>query len=175
MVANLNIVRTYFMMMVGSFVAGFVSDKVGSRIKFIQYVFVGMAVFATVYLLIPTGGAAALPLIVANFLCFGLCLYSIKALYFSTIDEVFVPKRLAGTASGVISLVTYAPEMFLYTVSGNMVDKYTGTSTPLRGYQNCFTAMAVMSLIGFVCGAVLRYLNKKQRAKMEAEGINELA
>ena len=79
MVANLNIVRTYFMMMVGSFVAGFVSDKVGSRIKFIQYVFVGMAVFATVYLLIPTGGAAALPLIVANFLCFGLCLYSIKA------------------------------------------------------------------------------------------------
>jgi len=35
--------------------------------------------------------------------------------------------------------------------------------------------MAVMSLIGFVCGAVLRYLNKKQRAKMEAEGINELA
>ena len=41
------------MMMVGSFVAGFVSDKVGSRIKFIQYVFVGMAVFATVYLLIP--------------------------------------------------------------------------------------------------------------------------
>lgn len=175
MVANLNIVRTYFMMMVGSFVAGFVSDKVGSRIKFIQYVFVGMAVFATVYLLIPTGGAAALPIIVANFLCFGLCLYSIKALYFSTIDEVFVPKRLAGTASGVISLVTYAPEMFLYTVSGNMVDKYTETSTPLRGYQNCFTAMAVMSLIGFVCGAVLRYLNKKQRAKMEAEGINELA
>lgn len=175
MVANLNIVRTYFMMMVGAFVAGLISDKVGSRIKFIQYVFVGMAVFATVYILIPTGGAAAVPLIVANFVCFGLCLYSIKALYFSTIDEVFVPKRLAGTASGVISLVTYAPEIFLYTVSGNMVDKYAGTSTPLRGYQNCFIAMVVLSIIGFGCGTLLRYLNKKQRAKMEAEGINELA
>ena len=113
--------------------------------------------------------------IVANFVCFGLCLYSIKALYFSTIDEVFVPKRLAGTASGVISLVTYAPEIFLYTVSGNMVDKYAGTSTPLRGYHNCFIAMVVLSIIGFGCGTLLRYLNKKQRAKMEAEGINELA
>lgn len=175
MVANLNIVRTYFMMMVGAFVAGLISDKVGSRIKFIQYVFVGMAVFATVYILIPTGGAAAVPLIVANFVCFGLCLYSIKALYFSTIDEVFVPKRLAGTASGVISLVTYAPEIFLYTVSGNMVDKYAGTSTPLRGYQNCFIAMVILSVIGFGCGALLRHLNKKQRAKMEAEGVKEVA
>lgn len=60
--------------------------------------------------------------------------------------------------------------MFLYTVSGNMVDKYTGTSTPLRGYQNCFTAMAVMSLIGFVCGAVLRYLNKNKELKWKLRG-----
>lgn len=170
LVANLNIVRTYFMMMVGAFVAGIISDKVGSRIKFIQYVFIGMAVFATAYLLVPTSGAIAVPLIVANFVCFGLCLYSIKALYFSTIDEVFVPKRLAGTASGVISLVTYAPEICLYTISGNMVDKYAGTSTPLRGYHHCFIAMAVLSVIGFACGTLLRHLNKKARAKLEAKG-----
>lgn len=37
-----------------------------------------MAVFASLYVLIPTG-AKAVPLIVANFLVFGLCLYSIKA------------------------------------------------------------------------------------------------
>lgn len=168
-VANLSIIRTYFMMMVGAFVAGIISDKVGSRIKFIQYVFVGMAVFATLYVAIPVG-AGAVPLIVANFICYGLCLYSIKALYFSTIDEVFVPKKLAGTASGIISLVTYAPEIFLYTLSGNMVDKYAGTATPLAGYYHCFIAMAVLSAIGFVCGAVLRALNKKARANMvEAE------
>ncbi|KSV59641.1 MFS transporter [Acetivibrio ethanolgignens] len=163
-VANLSVIRTYFMMMIGAFVAGIISDKIGSRIKFIQYAFVGMAVFASLYVLIPAG-PGAVPLIVANFVVYGLCLYSIKALYFSTIDEVMVPKKLAGTASGVISLVTYAPEIFLYTLSGNMVDRYAGTATPLAGYHHCFIAMAVLSVVGFVCGLVLRKMNQKAMAE----------
>lgn len=168
MVANLSVVRTYFMMMVGAFVAGFVADRIGSRIKFMKYAFIGMAVFASLYVLIPTNGAGV-PLVVINFIVYGLCLYGIKALYFSTIDEVLVPKRLAGTASGVISLVTYAPEMFLYTLSGNMVDKYTGTATPLKGYHNCFIAMAVLSAIGFVAAFILMRMNKKALAAAKAQ------
>ncbi|MCD8045328.1 MAG: MFS transporter [Clostridiales bacterium] len=169
-VANLSVVRTYFMMMVGAFVAGLISDRVGSRIKFMQWAFLGMAVFATVYVAVPAGGSAAIYIIVANFVCFGLCLYSIKALYFSTIDEVFVPKALAGTASGIISLLTYLPEMFLYTVSGNMVDRFAETATPLAGYKHCFTAMVILSAIGFVCGIILVTLNKKVKARMVAAG-----
>jgi len=171
-VANLSVIRTYFMMMVGAFIAGLISDRIGSRIKFIQYAFIGMAVFATVYVAIPAG-ASAVPLVVANFICYGMCLYSIKALYFSTIDEVLVPKKLAGTASGIISLVTYAPEIFLYTVSGNMVDRYADTATPLQGYINCFIAMAVLSVIGFVCGFILVRLNKRAIAAAAAEGVTE--
>lgn len=169
MVANLSVVRTYFMMMVGAFVAGIISDKVGSRIKFIQWAFLGMAVFATLYVVIPTNGAAAIPMIVANFVCYGLCLYSIKALYFSTIDEVLVPKNLAGTASGIISLVTYSVEIFLYTVSGNMVDKYIGTATPFQGYIHCFIAMSVLSVIGFIVGFILLRMIKKAKATVVAE------
>lgn len=169
MVANLSVVRTYFMMMVGAFVAGIISDKVGSRIKFIQWAFLGMAVFATLYVVIPTNGAAAIPMIVANFVCYGLCLYSIKALYFSTIDEVLVPKKLAGTASGIISLVTYSVEIFLYTVSGNMVDKYIGTATPFQGYIHCFIAMSVLSVIGFIVGFILLRMIKKAKATVAAE------
>lgn len=173
-VGNLSVIRTYFMMMVGAFVAGFVADKMGSRIKFIWYAFIGMAIFAATYVLIPTNGKAV-PLVILNFLVYGLCLYGIKALYFSTIDEVLVPKHLAGTASGIISLVTYAPEMFLYTVSGNMVDKYLGTATPLKGYQHCFIAMAVLGVIGFICGAVLMKLNNKAIAEAKANGTYSAA
>ena len=42
-VANLSVIRTYFMMMVGSLAAGILADKLGSRIKFMQYAYVGMA------------------------------------------------------------------------------------------------------------------------------------
>ena len=89
-------------------------------------------------------------------------------MYFSTIDEVLVPKRLAGTASGIISLCTYAPEMFLYTVSGNIVDKYVGTATPLKGYHICFIVMAILSVIGFICGTILMRMNKKAIAEAQA-------
>ena len=167
-VAVLNTVRTYGMMMIGAFVAGLISDKVGSRIKFIMWAFVGMAIFGSLYVAIPVGGSAGLMLIVANFIVFGLFLYSIKALYFSTIDEVDVPKRLAGTASGIISLLTYAAEIFLYTVSGNMVDKYAGTDTPLKGYHQCFIWMVILSVIGFITGIILTRMNKAAAARKAA-------
>lgn len=166
-VGNLSVIRTYVMMMLGAFVAGFIADKIGSRIKLIKWAFVGMTIFASLYVLIPTHGAGV-PLVICNFVVYGLFLYSIKAMYFSTIDEVLVPKRLAGTASGIISLCTYAPEVFLYTVSGNIVDKYVNTATPLRGYQICFIMMAVLSAIGFICGTVLMKMNEKARAEAHA-------
>lgn len=159
-VANLSIIRTYFMMMIGAVIAGVLSDKIGSRIKFIFYAFIGMTIFATLYVLIPAG-SNGIPLIIANFIVYGLCLYSIKALYFSTIDEVYVPKKLVGTASGIISMLTYGPQIFLYSISGSMIDKYEGTATPLQGYIYCFIAMAVLSAIGFICGFILHRLNKK--------------
>ena len=161
-VATLSVVRTYMMMMLGAFAAGFIADKLGSRIKFIQFGFIGMTIFALAYVVIPAG-KSSIPLIVATFVVYGLCLYAIKALYFATIDEVMVPKRLAGTASGVISLCTYAPEIFLYTLSGSMVDKYVGTATPLKGYMNCFIAMSVLSAIGFVSAFILLRMNSKAR------------
>lgn len=170
-VANLSVIRTYFLMMVGALVAGVLADKLGSRIRFMQYCFLGMAVFASLYVLIPVG-SRALPLIIANFIVYGLFLYSIKALYFSTIDELIIPKRLAGTASGIISLLTYAPEMFLYTVSGQMVDKYANTATPLAGYIHCFIWMAVLSAIGFVVGIVLRRMNKKALERMQEQELS---
>lgn len=166
-VGNLSVIRTYVMMMLGAFVAGFIADKIGSRIKLIKWAFVGMTIFASLYVLIPTHGAGV-PLVICNFVVYGLFLYSIKAMYFSTIDEVLVPKRLAGTASGIISMCTYAPEVFLYTVSGNIVDKYVNTATPLRGYHICFIMMAVLSAIGFICGTVLMKMNEKARAEAHA-------
>jgi MFS family permease len=161
--ATLSVVRTYVMMCIGAFAAGIFADKVGSRIKFMKYGFIGMTIFSIGYLLIPAN-RNALPIIVINFVIYGLCLYSVKGLYFSTIDEVLIPKKLAGTASGIISLVGYAPEIFLYTLSGNIVDKGEG----LSGYRTCFTLMIILAAIGFACAILLQHLNKQAIAKHNA-------
>ena len=65
-VGNLSVIRTYVMMMLGAFVAGFIADKIGSRIKLIKWAFVGMTIFASLYVLIPTHGAGV-PLVICNF------------------------------------------------------------------------------------------------------------
>lgn len=161
-VATLSVMRTYMMMMLGAVAAGFFADKIGSRIKFMKYGFYGMFIFSIFYLLIPAN-RNAIWLIVLNFIIYGLCLYSVKALYFSTIDEVLIPKKLAGTASGVISLVGYAPEIFLYTVSGNIVDNGVG----LSGYRTCFMWMIILAAIGAASAMLLLKLNAK--AIKEAE------
>ena len=161
-VATLSVMRTYMMMMLGAVAAGFFADKIGSRIKFMKYGFYGMFIFSIFYLLIPAN-RNAIWLIVLNFIIYGLCLYSVKALYFSTIDEVLIPKKLAGTASGVISLVGYAPEIFLYTVSGNIVDNGVG----LSGYRTCFVWMVILAAIGAASAMLLLKLNAK--AIKEAE------
>jgi len=158
--AALSIIRTYVMMCVGAFAAGLIADKMKSCIKFMQFGFAGMTIFSIVYLLIPANHNA-LWLIVTNFVIYGMCLYSVKALYFSTIDEVLIPKKLAGTAAGVISLLGYAPEIFLYTLSGSIVDNNEG----LLGYRYCFTAMVILAAAGFACAILLRTLNNKAIAK----------
>ena len=164
-VATLSTIRTYVMMMIGAIVAGFMADKIGSVIKFMKYGFIGMTIFSIGYLLIPANHDKVW-MIVLNFIIYGLCLYSIKALYFATIDEVFIPKKLAGTASGIISLVGYCPEMFMYVWVGNIVDNSPG----LTGYHKVFMWMVGFAVAGFVAATLLLHLNNKAKEKAIAEG-----
>lgn len=167
-VATLSTIRTYVMMMIGAVAAGFMADKIGSVIKLMKYGFIGMAIFSAGYLLIPANRNAVW-LIVLNFVIFGLCLYSIKALYFATMDEVFIPKRLAGTASGIISLIGYCPEMFMYVWVGNIVDNAQG----LDGYHTVFKFMVGFAVAGFIAATLLLKINKKKAAELKK--VNEAA
>lgn len=54
--------------------------------------------------------------------------------FFSIIDEVRIPAKVTGTAAGLISLLTYFPEIYCYTMVGNMVDRKPG----IAGYQDVF-------------------------------------
>ena len=165
-VATLSVIRTYVMMSLGAVAAGLIADKMGSTIRFMQYGFIGMSVFSLGYILIPAN-RGAIWMIIINFIIYGMCLYSVKALYFATIDEVLIPKKLAGTASGIISLVGYAPEMFMYTLVGNIVDNAEG----LTGYHTIFLCMTIFAIIGFASAILLRYLNDKVIIASKAETL----
>jgi len=125
-----------------------------------QYGFIGMSIFSFVYLLIPTN-RSLLWIVVVNFILQGLSLLAVKALYFAPIDELCISKSLAGTASGIISVVGYAPEIFLYTVAGNILDNNAG----IAGYRILFVTTGVISLLGLVLVIVLKVQNYKYLTK----------
>lgn len=60
-----------------------------------------------------------------------MCLYGVM---FSTMHEINIPVKVAGTAIGIASIVGYLPDMFLNTIFGNILDKSSGAS----GYFQIF-------------------------------------
>lgn len=161
-VALMGVFRAYVLMLMGSLLAGLLADKMKSVVRFMQYGFGAVTVFSFLYLLIPAN-RSLLWLVLINFVLQGLFLLGVKALYFAPIDEMNIPKSLAGTASGIISIVGYAPEMFLYVVAGALLDNNPG----ITGFNMIFILTGVLSVVGFILTMILRSSNKKVRLKMK--------
>ena len=71
--------------------------------------------------------------------------YSLRALYFSIMEKGEIPLPLTGTAVGIISLIGYAPDIFIGPLMGYFLDKYNG----IIGHQYVFALLSVFSLVGF--------------------------
>ncbi|MDR2404657.1 MAG: MFS transporter [Spirochaetaceae bacterium] len=149
---------------ISAYLGGIIADKIGSRVKFMAGAFVGMIIFAIVMQFIPLNPSLLYVFFTFNVL-FAFCAFCIKALYFSTIGDVKMPKHLAGASSGVISLVGYAPDMFIYLVIGAIMTSMGNAF----GYRLNFILMIVFSVIGFVCCLVLMRMIKKTKS-FEAAG-----
>lgn len=161
--ALLGVFRAYVMMMVGSLFGGLMASKMKSVIRFMHYGFIGMTIFSFSYLLIPVN-RGMLPIVVVNFVLQGLFLLAVKALYFAPIDEIGISKKLAGTASGIISVVGYSPEIFGYTAAGSILDNNPGVT----GYNILFIITGCLSIIGFVLVIILKLNNRKKTAVKSA-------
>jgi MFS family permease len=142
---------------ISAYLGGIVADKIGSRVKFMAGAFVGMTVFIVIMLFIPQSPSLLYVFFAFNVL-FSFCAFCIKALYFSTIGDVKMPKHLAGASSGVISLVGYAPDMFIYLVIGSIMTNMGNAF----GYRLNFILMTVFSVIGFFCCVILMQMIKKK-------------
>lgn len=94
----------------------------------------------------------------------GVFIYSANAVFFSIIDEVNIPTKVTGTAAGFISLLTYFPEIYCYTMVGNMVDRKPG----IAGYHDVFMFMLGCGVVGLVAALVLQRMNRATLAEKRA-------
>lgn len=155
-VAIVSVIRANILFAAGGLIGGKLADKCKSRSRFMTYAFIGMLVLTVVYIFMP-GAKSMLMLAIINMIALGSFVYCANAVFFSLIGEANVPEKLVGTASGLISLIAYVPDVYLYIVFGNILDGNPG----IAGYRIVFAIMVVCAVVGIIATVVLHNMNKK--------------
>jgi len=169
-VALASILRAYVLFGIGGLIGGRLADKCKSRTRFMIYAFIGMIVFTTVYVVLP-GDSGMLMVALINMVALGSFVYCANAVFFSLIDEIDIPAKVTGTAAGLMSMLTYFPEIYCYTMVGNMVDQTPG----IGGYRNVFIFMLGCAVIGLVAALILQSMNRKAKANKNQESLEKAA
>ena len=64
------------------------------------------------FVIIP-GGPHLFLLLLVNSIVINSVYYALRGIYFALLEEAAIPSALTGTATGLISLVAYTPDVFV--------------------------------------------------------------
>lgn len=131
--------------------AGLLADRLRS-----SRVVVGCFVLTTlayISFIVASPGESAGLVLWANVLISCMGLFALRGIYFALLEESKVPRRMTGTAVGVVSFIGYTPEIFMPLLGGVLIDKWSGGA---MGYNILFGFLAVMSLVGIIATLLLR-------------------
>ncbi len=162
---GVSVVRTYAIGILAGPIAGVLADKIGSPSKWIRICMVGAIVGIVIFYFIPETANYMLPMVLMLVVS---CIVSfMRGTYLATMAEARIPLAVAGTAAGIVSMIGYLPDAFMYTMMGSWLDNNPG----LAGYQMIFMYMAALSVVAiFACTALL--ILKKKGAPVDTEKAN---
>lgn len=130
-------------------VAGFIADKVGPA-KAVVGGFVLMTLGFLVFAVTP-GRPGLLAVLLINVAVISCAVYGLRGIYFSLFEQGGIPIAVTGTATGIISVIGYTPDIFLPTLGGMILDANPGAA----GYQLYFLLITALSAIGLVAAIIV--------------------
>jgi sugar phosphate permease len=122
--------------------AGFVADKVGVA-RVVVWLFVVMTAGYFIFGFV-SGAATLLPIMLINTAVVGIAVFALRGIYFALMEYGNVPIAVTGTATGVISILGFTPDIFAPLFGGYLFDRYPGEA----GFQYYFLVIGTFSLIG---------------------------
>ena len=150
-------VAKLWMRPIGAIGAGFLGDYLNREKVLAVLLVLGSCALASLAVLpLDAATAVLLPIV----LIVGLVTYAVRGIYWATLESCDVPDRVKGLAIGVISLIGYAPDIYLPLIRGALVDRLPGQS----GYSLYFLGVAAFGLLGAVAARRLaRLAHDRQR------------
>ncbi|MPM10193.1 Inner membrane protein YqcE [bioreactor metagenome] len=151
---GLAIIRTYGTRFIGAPFGGWLGDKFHSVSRVVGASLAGATVLVLVFMLMPAGTNAGVLLVLT--LCAGILTYMARGSMFAIPSELKIPRKYAGSTSGLVCAIGYCPDLFIFILFGKWLDTYGNA-----GYSRIFIYAAVVMMIG-VANAVVTHLYKKK-------------
>ena len=137
-------VGKYWVTPFAAITAGYFADKIGPAKAILGFCII-MTIGFLIFSFIP-GSPKLLPFLIINVATLTAAVYALRGTYFSLLEQSNVPLVLTGTATGIISVTAYTPDIFMPTIGGIILDTYPGA----LGYQYLFLIISFLSLIGLI-------------------------
>ncbi len=163
------LIRTYGIGLLAGPVVGFIATKIKSPSKTIIGAFIFSMAVLIGFILFPQSPEGV---IVASILVviFGFTTYGAFSIGSSPLSEVKIPMRIFGTATGILSVVGFMPDVFIHTWFGSMID-----AQGIAAYSSIFGVEIGLAIVGVLCLFMLLRTVKKHMGESEAEEAAETA
>jgi sugar phosphate permease len=135
-----------------SLLAGFVADR-WTTSRTVQWLLVALASCLLLFAIVP-GGQHLFLLLLVNSIAIGCVTYALRGIYYALLEEGAIPLAVTGTATGLISLVAYTPDVFVPALAGHLLDHYAVDNV---GYRYLFLILAIFAVVGVGLTALFRY------------------
>ena len=139
----------YWIAPVAAIAAGYIADKIGCA-KAVFGSFVLMTSGFLLFGLVP-GAPNLVPFMLINVALIAGAVYALRGIYFSLLEQGGIPLAVTGTATGIVSVIGYTPDIFMPLLGGIILDANPGAV----GYQNLFLVTAAFCFIGLIAAYVV--------------------
>jgi Na+/melibiose symporter-like transporter len=92
-----------------------------------------------------------------NVIVTSTAVFGLRGIYFALFEEGHVPAIETGTATGLVSVIGFTPDIFMGPMSGWILDRSPG----LQGHQDFYLLMACFSFLGLVASVFFSRLGRK--------------
>lgn len=139
---------------IAALAAGFIADRMdATRSIGVSFVLLAAAYFQLSWL---TPANAGTGVIIANLFVTLFAVFALRGIYFALLAETHTPRRLTGTAVGVVSFVGFTPEIFFGSIAGRILDASPGAA----GHLDLFRTLGVVALVGAAMALWLMWLRR---------------
>ncbi len=155
-VSVVGLIRTYGIGLIAGPVAGILADKVfKSPSRSILVFFAAAAVVLGAFLILPRDAGMVIA-VAALVVVLGFVTYGAFSIGSSPLTEAKVPMSIFGTASGILSVVGFMPDVFVHTWFGGMIDAQGNDA-----FNTIFLVLIVFAVLGCACLVMTRRAMKK--------------